>query len=842
MDIERGCLDVLFKRIPNSYFLNDIVNGKPQQKNSYSKISKKVFCEYSASVFPHYTINEIENIYEYLNAKLSKDYGVFGFVADVAGKFLTYDESEPQCIYEQILRWRDISFKLGQDLFTCAYLAKIDTLFSQRTEFFAWSPIIKTDNKRLHNILKKGMAENHFHLNGSTQIFALNWASVMNYITNRHKDFKQIDNYMDSKLFVETDSITKKSLYSECMTAAFIRLCLFNCIKSNTKFIKQLENAFKTGDLDVMWVADMQRGINNLKEEYGFRTEHGYLDYALEKSDSRLNNNDNRVLAGERKFLYECFLWVFQDKFNDFQKDCFYVYLIIKNLFRSELIQVNERLGFKNFCLYQDRKEIFIEGFKQYKHELIRMAINSTIKSQNVVSLEARICPKKDGMANIKAIREIDGHAKEKNKLSLKTKPKHFFVLHFPKLPDTGKFADYTPRNSKMRKKVEAWTKSIVQLLETEGKARYRVKGIDACTHEIGCRPEVFAQSFRYLTNFNIIKKSVVDESTEPIKLSATYHAGEDFLDIVDGLRAIDETILFCNLKRGSRLGHALALGINPQDYYELKNYNLVLSMLDIIDDTAWMLEKSKEYGLNLSYSLTSWLENTFYDYCKTVYGHVAGPGENITSHDYYCAWKLRGDKPDIYCKSVVELKRYLNYIEQPLLQSEYYEVNRKIPDSIRENTKFNGLYFAYHFDKKVRELGNRQTDFKVNKEYVHLVTEIQKKMMVDISRKGIAIETNPSSNYLIGTIKKYNQHPIIRFNNLRLETDNERINENPLISVSINTDDQGVFDTMLENEYALLAYALEKSVDENGRERYQPEMVYRWLDNIRNHGIEQVF
>ena len=48
---------------------------------------------------------------------------------------------------------------------------------------------------------------------------------------------------------------------------------------------------------------------------------------------------------------------------------------------------------------------------------------------------------------------------------------------------------------------------------------------------------------------------------------------------------------------------------------------------------------------------------------------------------------------------------------------------------------------------------------------------------------------------------------------------------------MSINKDDQGVFDTMLENEYALLAYALEKSVDQNGRERYQPEMVYRWLD-----------
>lgn len=141
-----------------------------------------------------------------------------------------------------------------------------------------------------------------------------------------------------------------------------------------------------------------------------------------------------------------------------------------------------------------------------------------------------------------------------------------------------------------------------------------------------------------------------------------------------------------------------------------------------------------------------------------------------------------------------------------------------------------------------VRENGNRQETFKVTKEYVNLVDEIQKKMMVDIAKEGIAIESNPSSNYLIGTIKKYDQHPITRFNNLGLETDIERVNENPLISVSINTDDQGVFDSLLENECALLAYALEKSVDDNGVNKYKSEMVYKWLDYIRSLGIEQIF
>ena len=77
---------------------------------------------------------------------------------------------------------------------------------------------------------------------------------------------------------------------------------------------------------------------------------------------------------------------------------------------------------------------------------------------------------------------------------------------------------------------------------------------------------------------------------------------------------------------------------------------------------------------------------------------------------------------------------------------------------------------------------------------------EIQDKMIAVLVREGIAIETNPSSNYLIGTIKKYDEHPIMRFNSRKLR----KTERNMSLNVSINTDDQGVFDTLLENEYAL--------------------------------------
>ncbi|WP_417264807.1 hypothetical protein [Brumimicrobium sp.] len=151
-------------------------------------------------------------------------------------------------------------------------------------------------------------------------------------------------------------------------------------------------------------------------------------------------------------------------------------------------------------------------------------------------------------------------------------------------------------------------------------------------------------------------------------------------------------------------------------------------------------------------------------------------------------------------------------------------------------------LYQQYHFNPQVKRYGGKITQFPITKEYIKLVKAVQKGMQHVMREKNIAIETNPSSNYLIGTFKDYSKHPLVNFYNLDLETDTEKIKECPQLFVSINTDDQGVFSTSLENDYALIASALEQMKDENGQAKYKPSMIYRWLDNIREMGLEQSF
>lgn len=103
------------------------------------------------------------------------------------------------------------------------------------------------------------------------------------------------------------------------------------------------------------------------------------------------------------------------------------------------------------------------------------------------------------------------------------------------------------------------------------------------------------------------------------------------------------------------------------------------------------------------------------------------------------------------------------------------------------------------------------------------------------VSSEGICVETNPSSNFKISTLNKYEEHPIARFYNMGLTWNEELLDNCPQIHASINTDDKGLFDTSLENEYALVGCSMEKKL-------YNKQYVYEWLDRIRENGNQQSF
>lgn len=844
MDIENGNLKILFQKIPYTYINEN--NLKKPRKHNYYKVDKELYLKQASNIFPQYSKDEHEHNYYLLEQDIKDKYtdnkNVFQYVISVSDKLLVYDGNEVLCKFDQLLRWREISFQFGQDFFVCAFRAAKDINYDNRTKFFAWRPIIRSDNNRLHNILNRGMAENHFHLGGSTKIFELNWICLMNLIEGRRHDFKKIERglqeYYSDRLDMEE---RKEELYVECEKAALIRVYLFVCLKNN-EFVKGVaKKLLKREKMIESNIAKIQDLIVMCKTRFGASIKgEGILDYALEKNMMDCNDNECRILAGERRFLYDCYRAILEDKFDDKQKNYFYKYLCIRTHFRGEMIQINKRVGFTNFQQYQRRKQYFIQGEKPYEKELVRLALNESLNKDNIVSLEVRICPGKTSLEMEKEfynfnsiVEEVEDEEKQK---------KLFYVLHFPKIKDKD-FCPGMPRNYNARRAAESGMKSVVAFFERNAKFNDGVRGIDTCASELDCRPEVYAQIYRYLSDIIVQDKNggVLESGNQKRKLKMTYHAGEDFLDLTDGLRAIDEVIRFCGLHRGSRIGHALALGLNPYKYYEYKNWEVILTKQILLDDLAWILNQAKAIGCMTDYELKMKLESQFHTLYNEIYENNITSEYQVSIRDYYCSWKLRGDNPELYRLSEKEFLQRMRYPEKTMSKYQRYEFNSYNEDEInviRRNKNIRNLYFAYHYNKNVRKKGEERIRFKVDCKYAELIFQVQNNMIRKFVDEGIAIETNPSSNYLIGTIKKYDEHPIFRFNSRKLK----KVEPNMQLSVSINTDDQGVFDTLLENEYALMALALKKKKDKNNNKIYDIEDIYEWIDYVRKMGIEQSF
>lgn len=849
MEIEIGNLKIIFQKFPYTSIGRKKLNSG-QRYNEYNRIDKERYLREAEAIFRTRSYDELQNNYDILlqsmRGKNSEDISVFNSVMNLTEKLLIYDGSEIRCKFDELLRWREISFYLGQDLLTCAFIASEDLKYGETNRrFFAWLPIIRSDDNRLHNILDKGMAENHFHLAGSTKVFELNWICLMNLIEGRIHDFKKIKSGMQRYQMDRLDlSVKNEDLYSICQKGALIRCYLFAVLKGNSYLKEQLEKMLRDlengADIN-SYTAKLQDLINLCKNGYGARVKYeGILDYALEKDMIDLNDSECRLLAGERRFLYECYKAAKDRRFDTNQKNYFYQYLIIRTYFRGEMIQINRKNGFTNFAKYQDRKELFITGETAYQHELVRLALNEPLRKQNIQKLEARICPKKKASDLYKNLRIGDQIVSElENK---EAKDKLVYVLHFPKIKDQ-KFCEGVPRNYNARKKAEKQMRSVVAFLEKGTSMNKYIRGIDTCASELDCRPEVYAQIYRYMADvvFETNLENKMEHREVNKKLRMTYHVGEDFFDIVDGLRAIDEVLLFCGLKRNSRLGHALALGIDPYKYYECKKYKLVLSKQILMDDLAWILVKAKETGCNIESQLKTELEQRFYYLYQNVYGDAFSDKMDVTYRDYYQSWKLRGDNPELYRLGKKEFRDCVEHQQRALIRFNRYAFNSGLKtqgEIIRSKEKLRKLYYVYHYNKSVREKGQEQEEFKVDQRYAELVYQVQNKMIAQLTRDSIAIETNPSSNYLIGTIQKYDEHPILRFNSRKLRTPEKNMS----LSVSINTDDQGVFDTLLENEYALMTLALKKSKDTDNQPLYDIEDIYEWVDYVREMGLEQSF
>lgn len=896
MDNLRSVLNIVLSKIPTSL----IVNSEIQ----YDNINRDTFVKIAGYYLKYYSNDELDNLFDYIKNEYEdqanyvrgfeigkyedkEGFSVFDVILIFATRVLQEIDGEPICRYENVLRWRFTSHLLEEDIFTTAYLAFQDCREGKRNRDFSWKPVIGNNNEHLNWILRQGLADNHFHLKGSAPQFPLSWINMMNHVRSKKYE-KILEGYGNKRLSVSYEIGTEEEhLYSLYLKAALIRCFLFAQITEQEFFIANnlVRNNYdpdpetrkwSTENLVMFLLKDKTEIIfyrNKIQENIDFfRTNKGekQLDYALtgEYRKGIGKNEVNNSLSGERWLMYEMFLRIYAKSVKD-QKyfNLFYLYLVIKRAVRAELVQTNENIGFDNFEKYQNRKEDFIEDTPLEK-EYIKMALKGTIVNQNILHLETRLTPRKTALQNKKYIEKYDKVMKNDKELM----ERYFYVFHFVKEKDNEKLlnSDSYCRHYQKRRSLQKQAKAIALFRTKFPETAKRLRGIDGCSREIGCRPEVLAQTYRYLKNHIVYAKrnKVYYDNNKEVtvpQLQMTYHVGEDFQSLVDGLRAIEEAIMFFNLNCGSRLGHALALGEDPDEYYEGKKNCILITQQDYLDNLVWVYYRIKRFSLIGYEDLLLNIEQEYNKYFRLIYGDAVSDeffeavireaGKyfqrsnervskgysnthfNFRISEYYSAWQLRGDDPECYKNG---------YFKDTEDFSEWkrFSVNKECPRDyrIRYNPECAYLYFLYHYNPHVKNEGRKTIEVQISHKMIKCIKEIQREMQFWISKLGIGIEVNPSSNFFIGTFDRYDKHPVFKLYNIGLTGSETKLNECPQIPVCINTDDQGIFSTYLENEYALIALALEKAKDENGKNLYNRMFIYQWIENIRKLGLQLSF
>ncbi|MCL1851146.1 MAG: hypothetical protein FWF70_07100, partial [Bacteroidetes bacterium] len=309
---------------------------------------------------------------------------------------------------------------------------------------------------------------------------------------------------------------------------------------------------------------------------------------------------------------------------------------------------------------------------------------------------------------------------------------------------------------------------------------------------------------------------------------------------IVDGLRSIDEAILFLHLRHGDRIGHAVALGIDPEKYYNDRPY-IAMPLQNALDNYAWILYCIEKCKVNISSSFYAYLIAQFDTYFNTLYSSLSPEYSDLSPdlQSYIQSWKLRGDNPNCYSKELNKDKDNLKDIKSSHLNpvTEWNKYDFCYRDKYKKiNKNVYDLYHRYHFDNDLKKAATEMVEIEVNDGYIELVKQLQVIMRHFVLKKGVAIESNPSSNFLISKLDKTIELPVFK-----LFPVEESGNDSIRLNVSINTDDQGVFYTSLVKEYTLLAGALQ---NENNNELriYSDDKILTWIKHLIDNSKSQCF
>lgn len=375
-------------------------------------------------------------------------------------------------------------------------------------------------------------------------------------------------------------------------------------------------------------------------------------------------------------------------------------------------------------------------------------------------------------------------------------------VAHFIKLPDAvGRVSrddDLAPgRHLTMRAKLATQHRALRVVLDRSQVARAMIRGVDGAGNELDAPPEVFAPTYRAMR-----RRAAVG--------GATYHVGEDFFHLASGVRAVEEAVRYLDLGPGDRVGHAIALGVEPSFWIERVGDRVLIPREHVLDDAVYALFALQERGVVTGDEarLLSRIETL----SRELYGEV------IPRSDLERAWRLRhldfievaelertfdGDRSDFSAFS-----RHALRIADETLDDLRASEQRLVGEAAAADPLAFALYRRRHDSDFIRRALNfeemtvggrgQRPDYSIE-----TLSVLQAHGIALLNHRQIVIESMPTSNVRINAYLDYEEHHLLRW----LGLSGTPLAERP--AVSLGSDDPGIFTTNARNEYAHVYLAL---------------------------------
>lgn len=427
-------------------------------------------------------------------------------------------------------------------------------------------------------------------------------------------------------------------------------------------------------------------------------------------------------------------------------------------------------------------------------------------------SLEVRIAPEDRTDVLLKAISAIDAAARE-----LPGAPEVGIVFHFSR-DRGGQAANGAPaawgtaghddpasaenpsgyRYSGYYERQRVGAMVLADALLGWPDLLWRVRGLDLCTDELGVPTWVLRPLVRHVeAAAREAARHAAHGGRTPGPLRLTVHAGEDYVHLIGGIRRVHECIEVLGLGESSRIGHAVALGVDPEEWAQ-RTSRLSLPAGERLLDLLWAWRQVVAAPEPLR-SWQPWVEQELARVSGRVFGGVWTP------HELTEWWRL------LHTDDGLRAARF-PYGPTPTLASRPAQ-----------------LVVRWLTDRALFARAHAHEDIHLSRE-VGLVKGLQAHVRGQMATRGIIVEINPSSNLLIGQLGDLRRHPL-----WRLCPPDGFPSDAPRVRVAIGSDDPITFATRLPVEYQLLVDALV------GAGLGAPDAL-RWVEDAREAGMSGRF